>query len=177
MRDELHFPFKSIRMSFWILLFLALAVGFATMAWLSLDAHFYDRSSGRYAWFGDLMRGFPLSVRVGFWILLAGVTAFGGWIFLRRWLSGLSPLTLSERGVTGFSKGIGLNQTTIPWHEISNISSINSNFTIAGTAVDTGGVRKPKPPTVTVNTSMIGLKPQKLLDRITAYRDGRDTSD
>ncbi|OJY04158.1 MAG: hypothetical protein BGP04_01680 [Rhizobiales bacterium 62-17] len=177
MNEALHFPFKPFRMSLWLLLFLVLAGGFAWMAWLSLNPHFYDHPHGRHAWFGELMHDFPVSVRVGFWALLAAVTAFGGGIFLRRWLSGLSPLTLSAQGITGFSKGVGLKQMTIPWQEIGNVSVMKSNLTIAGTAVDTGGIRKPKPPAITVNTSMIGQKPDKLLDRIAAYRNELQRAD
>ncbi|MDH7794779.1 MULTISPECIES: hypothetical protein [unclassified Beijerinckia] len=171
MSDVLNFPFKPIRMLLWLFLFFILTAGFLWMGWLSLSPHFYDHSNGRYAWFGDLMHSVPVPLRAGFWVLIAAVTALGGVVFLRRWLSGIPPLSLSAQGITGFSKGFGLKQTTIPWAELGDVSVMKSNLTIAGTAIDTGGIRKPKPPTISFNTSMIGQKPNKLLERIADYRN------
>lgn len=171
MSDELRFPFKPLRMVLWLFLFLVLTIGFSWMGWLSLNPHFYDHSNGRYAWFGDLMHSIPVPARVGFWGLIAAVNILGGVIFLRRWLSGIPPLRLSAQGVTGFSKGFGLKQTTIPWAELGDVTVMKSNLTIAGTPVDTGGIRKPRAPSISLNTSMIGQKPNKLLERIADYRN------
>jgi hypothetical protein len=169
LRDDLQFPFKPSRMVRWLLLFLILGIGFAWMGWMSRDPHFYDRTSGRHAWFGELMHELPIGARVGLWFVLAMLALFGGGVFLRRWRSGLAPLRLSPQGITGFTKGVGLHQTTIAWNDISKVSVVQANLIITGAAVATGA-RKPKPPMIVVNTAMIGeKKPNKLLDRIAEY--------
>jgi hypothetical protein len=165
-----EFNYRPVKMTLWMLLFLGLATGMFFMAYLSLNPSFYGvRTSGRYLWIDAFMNDLPLWARVGIWAVLGMICAFGSYIFGQRWLSGLPPLVLSAQGVTGFKKGIGLARLTIPWGEITKMQELQSNAFIYGTVIDSGGVRKPKPPHVVVHLGMIGRNFETLLSEITDY--------
>jgi hypothetical protein len=169
--DRLTFAFKPIKMLLWMALFVALALGFLWMAYASLAPNFYDStSSGRHAWVGDLLGSLPVWGRVGIWALLAALCAFGGFFYLRRWLSGLPPLAASPEGVTGFTKGFGLKQITIPWSEVTKVQEVQSNLFVYGSAVDTGGVRQPKPPVISAHLGMMGERFETVVRELETYR-------
>jgi hypothetical protein len=166
-----EFHYKPVKMILWTLLFALLVAGFFFMAYLSLNPAFYDmKQSNRYMWVGETLRSFPIWARVSIWVLLGLICVLGGSIFLRRWFSGLPPLVLSAQGITGFTKGFGLARLTIPWEEVTKVQALQSNAFIYGTVMDTGGIRKPKPPLVVVHLSMIGRKFDVLIAEIASYR-------
>jgi len=170
MNDTGHitFRFSPQRMTLWAFLFAVLTAGCLWMAWRSFDPHFYDHSTGRYAWAGDLLRDSPVWLRIGVWVACALLFALGGSTFLRRWISGIAPLVLSPQGITGFT-GAGLERCTIAWRDVGNISASRSNLIVNGTPVDQGGVRRPKAPTIAVNMAMIGEKFALLMEKIRGY--------
>jgi hypothetical protein len=168
---QLAFRFKPLRMTLWLILFATLTLGFLWMAYASLAPGFYDSAStGRHAWVGDMLGGLPVPARVGIWATLSALCGYFGFLLLQRWLSGLPVLAASPEGVTGFTKGIGLRQITIPWGEITRVEAIQSNLFVHGTAIDTGSVRRPKPPVVTANLSMMGESFASVTRALEAYR-------
>jgi hypothetical protein len=172
-QPELSFRYSASRMLRWIGLF---ALGWAVLlwiAWRSFDPHFYNSESfgARYAWVSALLRDSPVFVRVGIWVLFALASAFGAWVFLRRWVSGAAPLVLSPRGITAFT-GAGLERRTVPWDEISQFSAVRSNLIVTGRPIDRGELRKARAAEIVVNTSMIGETCETLQEKICSYRAG-----
>jgi hypothetical protein len=167
----LEFRYRPVRMAFWVLFFAALVGMFCFVAFKSFNPNFLaDQHGGRYRWFGEMLSSMPIWLRVGIWALLALICAWAGWLFLRRWLSGTAPLVASAEGVTGFVGMTALRRLSIPWSEISQVQTAQSNLFIRGKAVDRGGIRKSIAPTIAVNLSMIGEKPGSLLQKLEAFR-------
>jgi hypothetical protein len=111
-----------------------------------------------------LLNSLPVWARVGFWLFVGVACAFGVYIFSRLWLTGLPPLELSERGVTGFTKGFGPKRLTIPWDEVSKMQLMQSNLFIYGDA----GAQKPMP--IVLHLGMVGQKFDVLVAEIEAFR-------
>jgi hypothetical protein len=166
----LEFRYKPVKMTLWIMLFAAVIAGFLFMAYASLDPDFYaTREASRYRWFGDIMGGLPVWARVSIWLALALMVMAISSIFLRRMLSGQPPLVVSSEGLTGFS-GFGVARKTIHWNDISKTQIAQSNLLIHGAPIDTGGVRKPKAPSITVHLGMIGESGESVLRKIEEFR-------
>jgi hypothetical protein len=170
-QTTLEFRYAPVRMTLWVLFFAAIVVMFGYMAFKSLAPEFYQsQTGGRYRWVTEMMDGLPIWSRVGIWALLGLICAWAGWLFLRRWLSGMAPLVASQDGLTGFTGMTALRRLTIPWSDLSEVRSAQSNLFFSGKKPERSGLRKPIAPTIAVNLSMIGVKQEALMQKLAAYR-------
>jgi hypothetical protein len=172
-QNVLEFRFKPVRMSIWILGFALMTLGFAWMAYASLDPDMYNAfESRRYAWVSDMFESMPIWARVAIWAALALLCGWAGFSFVRRWMSGMPVLQASAQGLTGYSSGMGLRRVTMAWNDIETVQVANSNVIFRAKSNAAAGARKHKPPVIVANLSMIGERYEQLMQKLSGVQSG-----